>query len=102
LSRSPDRLVFDSVEAGLIAGPTAAQGLSFGLQRDYTFLSSDRVGFLTALFSGGSMFDSLDEQIRKDEDRVTSSGQRMMRYAIYVAAAAVVFGGLILGVHLLT
>jgi hypothetical protein len=48
------------------------------------------------------MFDSLDEQIRKDEDRVTSSGQRMMRYAIYVVAAAVVFGGLILGVHLLT
>ena len=26
----------------------------------------------------------------------------MMRYAIYVVAAAVVFGGLILGVHLLT
>ncbi len=48
------------------------------------------------------MFDSLDEQIRKDEDRVTSSSQRMMRYAIYVVAAAVVFGGLILGVHLLT
>jgi hypothetical protein len=45
------------------------------------------------------MFDSLDEQMKKDEDRVSSSGQRMMRYAIYVLAAAVVFGGLILGVH---
>lgn len=45
------------------------------------------------------MFDSLDEQIKKDEDRVSSSGQRMMRYAIYVLAAAVVFGGLFLGVH---
>ncbi|HLX45340.1 MAG TPA: hypothetical protein VKR43_17965 [Bryobacteraceae bacterium] len=45
------------------------------------------------------MFDSLDEQIKKDEDRVSSSGQRMMRYAIYVLAAAVVFGGLLLGVH---
>ena len=45
------------------------------------------------------MFDSLDEQIKKDEDRVSSSGQRMMRYALYVLAAAVVFGGLIVGVH---
>ncbi len=48
------------------------------------------------------MFDSLDEQMRKDEERVLTSGQRMMRYAIYVAAAVVVFGGLILGVHMLT
>jgi hypothetical protein len=48
------------------------------------------------------MFDSLDEQIRKDEARVLSGGRRMMRYAIYVAATVVVFGGLILGVHLLT
>lgn len=48
------------------------------------------------------MFDSLDEQIRKDEDRVSSSGQRMMRYAIYVIAALVVFGGLIFGVYKLT
>jgi hypothetical protein len=47
------------------------------------------------------MFDSLDEQIRKDENRVTTSGQRMMRYALYVIAAAVVFGGLIIGVHYL-
>jgi hypothetical protein len=45
------------------------------------------------------MFDSLDEQIKKDENRVSTSGQRMMRYAIYVLAAAVVFGGLIIGVH---
>jgi len=33
------------------------------------------------------MFDSLDEQIRKDENRVSTSGQRMMRYALYVIAA---------------
>jgi hypothetical protein len=45
------------------------------------------------------MFDSLEEQIKKDEDRVMSSGQRMMRYAIYLAAAALVFGGVMLGVH---
>ena len=40
------------------------------------------------------MFDSLDEQMQKDENRVTTSGQRMMRYALYVLAAAVVMGGL--------
>jgi hypothetical protein len=47
------------------------------------------------------MFDSLDDQIQKDEDRVTTSGQRMMRYALYVLAAAVVMGGLIIGVHMM-
>jgi hypothetical protein len=47
------------------------------------------------------MFDSLDEQIRKDENRVSTSGQRMMRYALYVIAGAVVMGGLLLGVHLM-
>ena len=47
------------------------------------------------------MFDSLDEQIQKDENRVTTSGQRLMRYALYVLAAAVVMGGLILGVHMM-
>jgi len=47
------------------------------------------------------MFDSLDEQIQKDENRVTSSGQRMMRYVLYVVAAAVVMGGLIIGVHMM-
>ncbi|HTS76046.1 MAG TPA: hypothetical protein VMG40_07575 [Bryobacteraceae bacterium] len=48
------------------------------------------------------MFDSLDEQIKKDEARVLSSRDRMMRYAIYVVAAAVVFGGLIFGVYMFT
>jgi hypothetical protein len=47
------------------------------------------------------MFDSLDDQIQKDEDRVTSSGQRLVRYALYVLAAAVVMGGLIIGVHMM-
>lgn len=46
------------------------------------------------------MFDSLDEQIRKDEQRVVSGTERMVRYALYVIAAIVIFGGLILGVHL--
>lgn len=48
------------------------------------------------------MFDSLDEQMRKDDDRVSSSKARMMRYALYAIGAAVLFGGLIFGVHLLS
>lgn len=45
------------------------------------------------------MFDSLDDQMRKDEDRVSSSKERMMRWALYIIAAGIVFGGLIFGVH---
>jgi hypothetical protein len=45
------------------------------------------------------MFDSLDDQMRKDEDRVTSPKERMMRWALYVIAAGLVMGGLIVGVH---
>jgi hypothetical protein len=48
------------------------------------------------------MFDSLDDQIRKDEDRVTSSKERMMRWALYVIAAGILFGGLIVGVHFMS
>jgi hypothetical protein len=45
------------------------------------------------------MFDSLDDQMRKDEDKVSSSKERIMRWALYVLAAGIVFGGLIVGVH---
>ena len=45
------------------------------------------------------MFDSLDEQIKRDEDRVSTPAQRIMRYAIYVAAAAVIVAGVLIGVH---
>jgi hypothetical protein len=45
------------------------------------------------------MFDSLDDQMRKDENRVSTSKERMMRWALYIIAAGVVFGGLFLGVH---
>jgi hypothetical protein len=45
------------------------------------------------------MFDSLDDQIRKDDDRVSSSKERMMKWALYILAAGVLFGGVIIGVH---
>jgi hypothetical protein len=46
------------------------------------------------------MFDSLDEQIRKDEDKISTSNQRMMRYALYALAGVVVCGALIFAVRL--
>lgn len=45
------------------------------------------------------MFDSLEEQIKKDEDRVHSGKERMVMYALYALAAVVVFGGIIFAVH---
>jgi hypothetical protein len=48
------------------------------------------------------MFDSLDDQMRNDDNRVTSSKERVMRWALYVLAAGVVFGGLIFGVHFMS
>jgi len=45
------------------------------------------------------MFDSLEEQIKKDEDRVHSSKERWAMYALYALAAAAVFGGIIFAVH---
>lgn len=46
------------------------------------------------------MFDSLDEQMKKDDDRISTSKGRMVRYALYALAAVVVFGGLYFGVRM--
>ena len=48
------------------------------------------------------MFESLDEQMKRDEDRISSSKARWMRYLLYALAGILVFGGLILSVHLLS
>ena len=45
------------------------------------------------------MFDSLDEQMKRDDDKIHSNKERIMMYALYLVAAIVVFGGLYLGVH---
>ena len=47
------------------------------------------------------MFDSLDEQIRSDEHRMTTSRERMFRWFLVVLVSVVVFGGLYLAVHLM-
>ncbi len=46
------------------------------------------------------MFDSLDEQIRKDEGRAGNK-ERIMRWAIMVFAALVVCAALIVGVRMM-
>jgi hypothetical protein len=48
------------------------------------------------------MFDSLDEQMKKDERRMVSTKERLMRWAIVAIAAIVVFGCVIAGVHLMS
>jgi hypothetical protein len=46
------------------------------------------------------MFDSLEEQMKRDEDRVSTRKGRIMRYLLYVLVAALLFGGLIFAIHL--
>ena len=43
------------------------------------------------------MFDSLEEQIRKDEDRVSSGKERAMRWIIAGIGALVIFGAVVFG-----
>jgi hypothetical protein len=45
------------------------------------------------------MFDSLDEQMKKDEAAVTSPKEKIVRYLIYLIAGVIVFGGLLIGVR---
>lgn len=45
------------------------------------------------------MFDSLDEQIRSDEHKMTSSTERMIRWLLVALVSVAVFGGLYLAVH---
>ena len=70
----------------------------FPLPAEATILPNcaDHTGALEVL-----MFDSLAQQMKKDEDRVSTSGGRMMRYGLYALAWVLVFGGLIYAVHLL-
>lgn len=47
------------------------------------------------------MFDSLDEQIRADARKATSSRERMLRWLLVALIAIVVFGGLYWGVMMM-
>lgn len=47
------------------------------------------------------MFDSLDEQMKHDEDAVTSKKEKALRWVAMLVIALLVFGGLYFGVRML-
>ena len=47
------------------------------------------------------MFDSLDDQMKRDEEATSTKTERMIRYAAIAVTSVLVFGGLYLGVQLI-
>ena len=47
------------------------------------------------------MFDSLDEQMKKDTDRETTPKQRILMWVAIAVASILLFGGLYFGVRLI-
>ena len=45
------------------------------------------------------MFDSLDEQLKVDAQKSTSSTERWLRWVLMIVIALIVFGALYWGVH---
>ncbi len=48
------------------------------------------------------MFDSLDEQMKRDLEKESTKSERMMRYAVVAVVSILLFGGLMLGVSWLS
>jgi hypothetical protein len=48
------------------------------------------------------MFDSLDEQMKKDINKESTPQQRMLMWVVIVVASILVFGGLYFGVRLIS
>ncbi len=48
------------------------------------------------------MFDSLDDQMKRDLEKESTQSERMIRYAAVAVASIVLFGGLLLGVQWLS
>ena len=47
------------------------------------------------------MFDSLDEQMKADDKKMSSPSQKMWLWLLIIAVSIVVFGGLYYGVRML-
>lgn len=47
------------------------------------------------------MFDSLDEQMKADENKISTSKERALKWVLVLLVSVVVFGGLYVGVHLM-
>jgi hypothetical protein len=48
------------------------------------------------------MFDSLDDQIKHDLQKESTATERWIRYGVVAVASVILFGGLVLGVQLLS
>jgi hypothetical protein len=48
------------------------------------------------------MFDSLDDQMKKDMNKETTPRQRMLMWVVIVLASILIFGGLYFGVRLIS
>lgn len=48
------------------------------------------------------MFDSLDEQMKHDAEETSTKKERMLKYALILVTAVVLFGGLYMGVRMLS
>ena len=48
------------------------------------------------------MFESLDEQLKVDALKSTSSTERMIRWVLGIGIALIVFGALYWGVHMMS
>ena len=47
------------------------------------------------------MFDSLEEQIKRDDQKEISPAERVMHWVAIAVVSVLVFGGLILGIKML-
>jgi hypothetical protein len=47
------------------------------------------------------MFESLDEQIKKDLDKQTTRNKRMLLYLVVAVTSVLLFGGLYFGVSMI-
>jgi hypothetical protein len=57
----------------------------------------------TAASPGGfAMFDSLDEQMKKDLAKERTPSQRMLLWLVIILASVLLFGGLYFGVRLVS
>lgn len=47
------------------------------------------------------MFETLEDQIKIDEQKATTKQERMLRWSVIALLSVVLFGSLYLGIHLL-
>jgi hypothetical protein len=47
------------------------------------------------------MFETLEDQIRIDEEKTTTKRERMIRWAVIALVSVVLFGALYFGIHLI-